>query len=218
MWLAVSMLNNDEAQGATTLLEAAIASAGSPPSSITMLIFEVVRAQLQLYRGSADGCRASFYLLEDFFSSPLAAIPLPRAHRLLVRAKLALIARASAGRASGMLRHAAAATEEAARLGVPCFEHDVWLLRASVAVGLGREPEALAALDHVALNSGAPALHRLFAQRAKGQLVKGAEGQRLVAQAEADLTQRGIANPRRMARLFVPSLEELAAALPQAPT
>jgi hypothetical protein len=49
----------------------------------------------------------------------------------------------------------------------------------------------------------------LVARRARGQLVGGTEGHALTAQAEEMLSQRGVVNPRRFARLFLPGLEEL---------
>jgi tetratricopeptide (TPR) repeat protein len=219
MSLAVTMLASDEAEGALSLIANALETPGASASSITTLWGQLARSRVQLYRGNSEGCRASHQALEGFFTTPLAVTPLQRADVLLLRARLAVLSRAGGDAARGLLGQAAGAAAEAAQLAMPCFEHDVHLARACVATARGREVEALDALDLVIGAKQVPAVAMLFALRAKGQLLKGSEGKRLVATADAQLTERGIANPRRLARLFVPGLEEMAAQLaPRAPT
>ena len=161
---------------------------------------------MQLYRGSADGCRASYYLLDELFTSPLAKVPLWRALGTLLRAQLALVARAGAGASRTFLARAVSAIEETERTAMPCCEVDVLLLRAVIAVVEGRREQALQALDAVLRtphDATQPPLALLFALRARGQVQAGSEGKAAIARAEEALARRGVVNPRRFARLFL---------------
>jgi serine/threonine protein kinase len=216
MALASSLLRTDDSDGAFALLDAVPKPDPSGLSGLTSVMELIGRAQTQLYRGSADGCRACHYRLDEFFTTPLSATPLQRAAVLLLRARLLIVALAAPGSARTLIPQAALAVNDAAALAMPCFADDVELIRASIAMARGVPAEALAALEtvlkrpHDPLN---PPLRVLCAMRAKGQIRAGQDGARIVYRAEELLAQQGIVNPRRFARLFVPGLEEMAGTL-----
>jgi tetratricopeptide (TPR) repeat protein len=208
--LAIGLLASDDPDGASAQIDVSLAGTqGMPLSSATRLQEAFARAQVQLYRGDADGCRASFYLLEDGCgSSAYALIPLWRGVTLLLRARLALLARAAPGASAHMLKAARDAADEAAQLDLPCLERDVQLVRASLLVAQGRRAEALPLLTAASATGGSqePSTSALFAQRALAQLNAGAAG---ADDVDTLLRKRAIANPRRYARMFAPSFEEL---------
>jgi hypothetical protein len=207
-----TLLRSDQADVATSQLEAIVQAAGGALSSTGNVAQLMARGAIQLYRGNADGCRASFYLLDEFFTMPLAQVPVWRGLGTLLRARLALVARAGAGANRTFVTRARASLEETEKLGVPCFNTDVHLLRAAVAVASGQTDEAIQALAAVLAtphDPSLPPLALLIARRARGQLVGGTEGYAQCMQADEMLAQRGVVNPRRFARLFVPGLEEL---------
>jgi tetratricopeptide (TPR) repeat protein len=214
--LATAVLRADDASGSLGLLETAVEAAGGSLSGTTAFAEIASRAQTELYRGNGDGCRACYYRLDEFFTSPLAASPFERASMLLLRARLSIVARAGTGAARELLTQASAAVDEAERLGMPCFASDVQLIRASIAAARCLWPDVMAALDAVLSqphDPKDPPLPVLCALRAKGQLIGGSEGPRMVFRAEELLAQRGVVHPRRFARLFVPGLEEMAPTL-----
>ena len=191
-----------------------LASAGGALSSTGNVVELMARGTVQLYRGNADGCRASFYLLDEFFTMSLAAVPVWRGLGTLLRGRLALVARAGAGAAANrtFVSRARASLEESEKLALPCFAADVELLRAAVEIASGNPDAALRALAAVIAlphDPALPPLALLVARRARGQLVGGSEGQQLTAQADELLAKRGVVNPRRFARLFLPGFEEL---------
>jgi hypothetical protein len=208
--LAIGLLAGDDADAANAQIDSSQAGTrGMPQWSATGLQEAFARAQVQLYRGDADGCRASFYLLEDGTgSSAYTIIPLWRGVTLLLRARLALLARAAPGASSHMLKAASEAADEAARLDLPCLEGDLQLVRASLLVAQGRRNEALPLLTAASAtrDSQDPSTAVLFAQRALAQLTAGLAAADNV---DAQLRRRGIANPRRYARMFCPGFEEL---------
>ncbi|HMI92467.1 MAG TPA: protein kinase [Polyangiales bacterium] len=210
--LAIGLLAGDDADAANAQIDASLAGTrGLPQWSATNLLEAFARAQVQLYRGDADGCRASFYLLEDGSgSSAYTNIPLWRGVTLLLRARLALLARAAPGASSHMLKAASDAADEAARLDLPCLERDLQLVRASLLVAQGRRAEAQPLLNAASTTRDAqdPSIAVLFAQRALAQLTAGGAAAENV---DTSLRKRGIANPRRYARMFCPGFEELVA-------
>jgi hypothetical protein len=107
-----------------------------------------------------------------------------------------------------MLKAARDAADEAARLELPCLERDLQLVRASLLVAQGKRGEALPLLTaaSVSRDSQEPSVTALFAQRALSQLTAGPASADNV---DTLLRKRGIANPRRYARMFAPSFEEL---------
>jgi hypothetical protein len=213
--LSLAALRADDSDAALLQIDTALKLAGGTTSGLAAVAEPFARANLQLYRGSADGCRASNYLLEDFFSGALAWVPVWRSLILLLRARLALIARAAAGAPRDLLRSAAINLGKATRLASPCMADDVQLVRAGIAAAEGKRGESVEALSVVleshAGRSDLP-LTALFAMRAKGQLTGGVEGRSMVERAEDLLLKRGVVNPRRFARLFVPGVEEMALA------
>jgi hypothetical protein len=210
--LATSLLAADEAQAALALLEAARKTAGANSSSLTSMAHARALGYVQLYRGDADACRASYYVLEEFFSTAGVAAPLQRAEMLLLRARLAVLARAGGDAGKSLLGRAKLATDQAEEVGLPCFEQDVQLMRACIAVAEGQHDLAAGALDRALDPRRRLTLASLFARRARAQLQKTPEGDALAAAADEAIAQRGIANPRRMARLFAPAIEEMLAA------
>ena len=79
------------------------------------------------------------------------------------------------------------------------------LLTAGLAGLAGRVDEAVAALAAAEpeLEAAGMELHLAVARRRRGELL-GDAGAELVAQADAWLTAQGVANPARLAALFVP--------------
>ena len=210
---SLSALNTDDAEAATAQLDAVLEAAGGSLSGNSQVAELMARASVQLYRGNADGCRACYYLLDEFFTTPLASVPVWRGLGTLLRARLALIARAAPGADRTFLSRARAALEEVDAMAVPCFALDVGLLHAALSMAGGARESALAALERVLAlpyDDAEPPLSALFALRARAQVAGGADGAAELAQAEALIARRGVTNPRRFARLFVPGLEELA--------
>jgi hypothetical protein len=212
--MATTLLSADEADAALAQLDAALHALNGQPNAITELAERVGRATVQLYRANADGCRAAHYLLEEFFSTPLATVPVWRGLVLLLRARLMLIARGASGGVRDLLARAASAIDDVEQLALPCFEDDVRLVRASIAAARAQRTEALSAIAAVIADKQQTSLAGLIAMRARGQLLGDGEGRRLTANAEELLAQRGVVNARRFARLFVPGIEELAAHRP----
>jgi hypothetical protein len=212
--LALTALQSDQADLAQTQLEAAIEQSSGEVSVLTTTFAATARSTIALYRGDAEGCRASYYLLEEFFETALAGTRVWRQLVLMLRARLALLARAAPTPGRTPLQQAERALEEASKLGAPCFAEDMLLLQASVAAGR-RDREgalrALSALPATPAERRDPSLPALFIQRARGQLLGGAEGETLAQRANEALAKRGVVNPRRFARLFAPGLEELLA-------
>jgi hypothetical protein len=209
--LAIALLAGDDADGASAQIDAGLAGKrGMPQQSAANLQEAFARAQVQLYRGDADGCRATFYLLEDLGAgSSYQFIPLWRGVTLLLRARLALLARAGSGASSHLLQAASEAMNEAQALQLPCLERDLHLVRATLLVAQGRHAEAIAPLTAALAthNTQEPSLAGLFAQRAHAQLTAGAQAAEAI---DTLLRKRGIANPRRYARMFTPGFEEQA--------
>jgi serine/threonine protein kinase len=210
--LAMTQLRSDQADAAINGLDALTNAAGGTLLGPSAACEPIARASANLYRGNADGCRACYYLLEEFFGTALCAMPVWRGVVLLLRARLSLIARASAGANRNFLREASEALAEVEALELPCFATDALLLRAAIAVAEGHRDEALAALAAVLAMPHDPAqaqLALLCARRAHGQVLGGATGEAIAAAADDLLLQRGVVNPRRFARLLLPGVEEL---------
>jgi len=209
--IACGHLPADQAEQATELLDGAVHALGDKLSGTSATVEAMARAQIQLYRGNANGALACFYLLEEFFSTALSRVQVWRGAGLLTRARLALLARAGSTTQKDLREQAESALAETAALSLPCFTDDVHLVRATLlAIGGAREA-VIAELDAVLAaytEARTPPLTALFALRAKGQAIGGAAGRELVVRAETLLKQRRIENPRRFARLFVPGLEE----------
>lgn len=206
--LATTLLGRDDADAAIGQLDAA---GHDRAPAITETAEHSARASVHLYRGNADRCRAAFYLLDDFFSTPLGAVPLWNGLVRLLRARLTLIARASTLGSRDLLAQAEAEVNAAEALAMPSLAEDVVLLRATLAAARGQRGEALALLDRVEPAGPRATLSLLIAERARGQLLGGDEGRERCARMEAVLLERGVVNARRFARLFVPGLEEVAA-------
>jgi hypothetical protein len=214
--LAHGMLRIDDADGALALLDDVPPPGSNGLSGLTAIAELLARGQAQLYRASTDGCRACYYRLDEFFGTPLAVAPLERAAVLLLRARLLVISLAGSRTTRGLMAQAARAVDDAAALEMHCFRDDVQLMRATIALARCAPLEALAALENVlaqAYDPHDPPLSVLCAMRAKGQLCGTSEGPRLVFRADELLAQRGVVNPRRFARLFVPGFEEMAATI-----
>jgi eukaryotic-like serine/threonine-protein kinase len=207
--LATTLLLKDDAKEALAQLDAALATSGSSPTPITEISGQLARANIHLYRADPDGCRALFYVLEEFFSTPLVAVPVWNGLVHILRARLALIARAGTGAARDLLAQSEAEIDAAEALRLPCLEADVRFVRASLAAARGQRTAALSLLTPLVeswRNAGPSAL---IARRACGHLQGGDDGNRSALAADAALLERGIVNARRFARLFVPGVEEV---------
>jgi len=209
--IACTHLASDQAQQAIDLLDSAVAALGPRFGGTTATTEAMSRAHVELYRGNANGALASFYLLEDFFKTALFQVRMWRGLGLLLRARLALLARAGGTTQKDLRDQAERSLNEAAALGLACFSDDIHLVRSALLAVGGTREAILAELDAVLgsyADARTPPISALFALRAKGQAIGGASGRDLVLRAEALLKQRRIENPRRFARLFMPGLEE----------
>jgi tetratricopeptide (TPR) repeat protein len=208
---ACAMLGADQAPQAMAQIEQAVAALGDRLEGTTATAEAMARAQIELYRGNADGALACFYVLEEFFTTALSQVRLWRGLGLLTRARLALLARAGSTTLKGLREQAESAVADTDKLDLACLSDDVHLVRAAIFAAHGKREAAIAELDIVLAaypDVRSPPLAALFALRAKGQALGGATGKDLIARADAMIHQRHIANPRRFARLFVPGLEE----------
>jgi hypothetical protein len=147
--------------------------------------------------------------------SAIATVPFWRAVLLLTRARLAPVVHV--GVQEDFPAHAERATAETESLRLPCFDDDVRMLRASIAVARGDYASASLLLSQIAdrrpRESGA-SLPELFAARAQAQLHLDSEAKPRLARIEQWITQRGITNPRRFSRLFMPGLQASLRAAP----
>jgi serine/threonine protein kinase len=208
---ACSLLASDQAPQAMAQIEAAVAALGDRLEGTTATAEAMARAQIELYRGNADGALACFYVLEEFFTTALSQVRLWRGLGLLARARLALLARAGSTTLKGLREEAESAVAEADKLDLACLADDVRLVRAAIHAAHGKREAAIVELDAVLAaypDARTPPLAALFALRAKGHALGSATGKDLVARADALIRQRHIENPRRFARLFAPGLEE----------
>jgi hypothetical protein len=205
------LLASDQGPQALAQLDAAVTTLGDRLSGTTATVEAMARAQIELYRGNADGALACFYLLEEFLSTALSHTRLWRGLGLLARARLAMLARAGSTTRKGLREQAEAAIAEVTVLAVPCLADDLHLAHAALHAAHGRREAALTELDAVLAaypDARMPPLSVLIAMRAKGQAMGGAAGKEIALRAEGQLKQRHVENPRRYARLFVPGLEE----------
>ncbi|HEX2676576.1 MAG TPA: hypothetical protein VHM19_08045, partial [Polyangiales bacterium] len=216
--LAVSSLATDDVTGAFTLLDQASGGLHAR-STLSALTESLSRSCVHLYRGDVDACAETYEAFDKAFGTALASVPFWRSILVLMRARSALLVDAGAGGDAKWLAHAARAVADVEKIGLPCFADDARMLRACLAVSRQQPSAALAELEPLVRSllatsdSRHATLIALFAQRAYGQLVGGAEGQHHVSRAEAWIGQRGIVHARRFARLFLPGLEERARAL-----
>jgi eukaryotic-like serine/threonine-protein kinase len=209
--IACTHLANDQAQQAADLLDSAVAALGPRLGGTTATTEAMSRAHVELYRGNANGALASLYLLEEFFTTALSHVRMWRGLGFLLRARLALLARAGNTTQKDLREQAEKSIAEVAGLGLACFADDVHLVRAALLAVGGTREAILVELDAVLSaysDARTPPLAALFALRAKGQAIGGPSGRELTVRAEALLKQRKIENPRRFARLFMPGLEE----------
>jgi hypothetical protein len=209
--VACTHLANDQAQQAAELLDSAVAALGDRFGGTAATTEAMSRAHVELYRGNANGALASLYLIEEFFTTALSQVRMWRGLGLLLRARLALLARAGNTTQSTLREQAETSLAEVAAIGLSCFNDDIHLVRAALLAVGGTREAILVELDAVLgayTDARTPPLGALFALRAKGQAIGGTSGRELITRAEALLKQRKIENPRRFARLFMPGLEE----------
>ena len=173
---------------------------GQSRYDLTGLAHGQARALLALYRGEVEACRAIANSYEPFFASTLSALPLLRGEVLLLRARAAMVvARADAADSNAWLERVDADARDAAALGLACLEPRVRMVQASAAAQRGDTAAALELLTAVLTDtSDLPGreLVREAAALRKGELLGGADGEALAANAEAALRALGVANPR----------------------
>jgi hypothetical protein len=199
----LAALAADAPARAERLVAQSIARWGHDRFDLTRLVHDQASAQVALYRGDVEACRAALTRGEAFFASTLAAAPFFKGQALLLRARCALVV-AQSDAAPEWLARVKADTRDAAALRIECLELRVRLLQAGVASRRGDANTALALLDAVLTDPvEAPdrAIVRAAAELRKGELVGGDVGRELIARAEAVLREQGAANPRWFARL-----------------
>jgi len=129
-----------------------------------------------------------------------------------LRVRLALVARAATGASRSMLEAAAEALKLLEAVPLPCMAQELRLTRASMFAAQGKAQPAVDVLREVNTDSRderEPALSYLFANRALDQLLGSPNGPATIADIEAKLRARGIVQPRRYARMYVPGIEEM---------
>ncbi len=209
--LAVGSLAADDAKGALVLL--AQASGGvHARSELSAMTGALSQAAVHLYRGDIEACRGCYDALLPTLSEALGTVPFWRACVLMLLARLGLVISAGvSGQDAPRIEQAAKYTRALEALDLPCFMDDVRLLTATVALARRQPAAAKAALEPMVrarVEAGTGSFLHVFAQRAHGQLIGGAEGKDQVARAEELLVRRGVVQPRRFARLILPAFEE----------
>jgi eukaryotic-like serine/threonine-protein kinase len=217
--LAVATLASGDVTAA--LLHVDNASQGPhASSSISRTTAVMARAAVHLYSGDVRACHESYVALAELWSTAQATVPFFRSILLLLRARLALLLHSSPIKTEDFLVSAEQAVAAVESLAMPCFEDDVRMVRACLAV-MHAQPSAafelLAPLLRAIGDGRSASLASLFAARAHGQLTGGEPGQRSIERAESRIVERGISHPRRFARLFLPGIEDRARASVPAP-
>lgn len=157
--------------------------------------------------------------LSWFDRSPFGVVPFLFCYVHCVRARTALacalLERPGRSRREELLREVEASIAIATRprglsdrtFVLPHYRNLSTLLGAGLAAARGDTASALRGLDRGLEQMSAAGNYSVLsahARRARGVLLGGAEGETLVAQAEADLWSRGVADPGRHARTVLP--------------
>ncbi len=166
-------------------------------------------AAYELYAGDARGALDRLTARwPELQGSNVLRVQFHRAWMTLLRGACAVAAALTArGLARGrLLAEAERAAVKLAGEGMPYTLPGSALIRAGVLAARGRRSDALPDLDVAIAGFRAAdmSLHAACARRRKGELLGGAEGARLVADADAVMREQGIARPDRWAALVAP--------------
>jgi hypothetical protein len=168
--------------------------------------------QIGLYLGEAAAAHARIAALWPVLrASMLTQIQHLRIEALHVRARCALAAAAAArgGARDRWLRGVERDLRRIARERAPWTRGWVELLAAGIAAGRGDDDGAAAWAREAAARCEATGM-RLYAAAARrrlGELLRGDEGGRLVANADAWMAEQGIRDPRRMMMVLAPGFD-----------
>lgn len=167
----------------------------------------VAEGQLHLYAGQGQAAW-------DWANGPVAAgtrllqqrVRQTRIEWRLLHARSALAAAGSAANPGPLLRAAEQDARRLEREKFPWTSALAQLLRAGAAAGRGDRTRAIERLANAvnALEAADLHLYAAAARRRQGELIGGAAGAKLVAQAEAWMTGQEIRNPARMTALLAP--------------
>jgi serine/threonine protein kinase len=166
---------------------------------------------LDLYEGGDAAYRRIEARWRALASSMLLRIQVLRLEALHLRARGALAAaQALPGERSQLAHFVRSLAIKMTRERVPWSDALAVAIQATVSNLEGRPAEAIARLDEAIDRLGATDMPLIAAcaRRRKGQLIGGAEGNALIATADAFMTAQRIARPARMASMLMPGFPD----------
>jgi hypothetical protein len=210
--LALVGLVHDEAERVRRELEEAIEWLPKTRFLVQHYFCWIARTQVELYEGNGVAAHhdseATWPVLRR---SLLLHVESIRIAGLEQRGRSALAAAASNPEAVAIAAKQAHALE---RIRLPWALGAAYLLRGGVAFARGDRAAALAHVDKAAQNyeAGEMRLHAAVARRRVGQLRGGDEGRAIVSESEWWMTDQGVRNPLKLARIIAPGFGEEAEA------
>src|ERR1044071_6900096 len=184
-----------------------MASWTSGKHDLTQLMAEFSRASIELYEG--DGAAAYHRLdlaLRHWLRLPVARMAFVGRRAFSLRGLAALAAYRSGRRDQRLLRSAARDARALRAMRAPWTTAIARLLEAGVAIARGARDRARAPPPHRNADflASSMTVYAAVARRRLGELQGGADGARLVAEADALLVAQDIRVTERFARLFAP--------------
>jgi hypothetical protein len=205
-------LIHDQPEEARSLIDRGVelgtkAVIDSKTLSLQLAIGQAAHAEIDLYEG--DGVVAYRRIDEDWrrrMALPVLRLSFIRARNLSLHG-LAALAACRSGKLDRRLVLAAARDARGLRaLCMPWTDALARILEVGVALVTGAHSEARAQLEraHAELAAAGMLLYATLARRRLGELDGGAEGARMVAEADAWLATQDVRAPARLVRLFMP--------------
>jgi tetratricopeptide (TPR) repeat protein len=176
---------------------------------IRILSAQVSHAAIDLYEG--NGVAAYRQINHDWrrrMALPLVRLPYMRAVMHSIRALAVLMACRSGDLDRRLLRAATRDARSLRAMRMPWTCALARILDAGIALAIGARAQAREQLEraHAELSAAGMNLHATLARRRLGELAGGAEGARVVAEADAALAAQDVRAPERLARLFMPDV------------
>jgi eukaryotic-like serine/threonine-protein kinase len=184
----------------------ATAAEGDVPSD---LLGRIAHAEIDLYEG--NGAAAYRRIDQDWhrsIASPLARLAFIRARMLGLHGVAALAACRSGEPDRRLVRDAVRDARSLRAMRMPWTCALARILDAGVALATGARDEARELFEraHAELSAAGVNLHATLARRRVGELAGGAEGARILAEADAWLAAQEVRAPERLARIYVPEV------------
>ncbi len=203
------MLVHDQPGAARQLVERRMtpwtvaASEGDVPH---VQLGRIAHAEIDLYEG--DGAAAYQRIDHDWhrqIASPFARLAFVRARMLSLHGLAALVAYQSGKLDRRLVRAAVRDARSLRAMRMPWTRALARILEAGVALATGARQEARELFEraHAELSTAGMNLHATLARRRFGELAGGAEGARIIADADAQLAAQDIRAPERFARLYL---------------